>query len=158
MSTTHSPFFASGHIEHPELFIGRNYELTFIARRMTGRQPTSVNVYGPRRIGKSSLLYHFYRTWENRIDPEERPQFAVAYVSVAQVNTEGAFYQELAKAWREYPPLQKHTTWRKTWHSADWTRHSFNEALKVCKETVKVLPVVCLVSAIHKSCHAFAID
>jgi hypothetical protein len=146
MSTTHCPFFATGYIQSPELFVGRNYELTFIARRMTGRQPTSVNVYGPRRIGKSSLLYHFCHTWENRIEPEERQKFAVVYVSMAQVSTEPEFYQELAKAWREYTPLQKHTTWRKTWHSADWTRHGFNEALKVCKETVKV----CLVRVIHK--------
>jgi len=142
--STHCPFFASGYIKSLERFIGRTDELALITHRLTGLQPTSVNVYGPRRIGKSSLLYHFYLTWENRVKPEERAQFAVVYVSVAGMETEAEFYQTLAKAWWNYAPLQKNVTWKKTWHSSAWTRASFKEALKTCQETVKVLPVVCL--------------
>ena len=140
--STDCPFFATGRIQRPELFIGRNYELTFIMHRMTGQQPTSINIYGARRIGKSSLLYHFYLTWQNRIKPEERQKFAVTYMSMAQVKTEEEFYQQLAKIWRDYAPLQKNTAWQKIWHASSWTRSSFNNALKACQETVKTLLVV----------------
>ncbi len=142
--STDCPFFANGCIQRPDLFVGRKDELTMITNRMTGVQPTSVNVYGSRRIGKSSLLYHFYQTWQNRIQPEDRQKYAVTYVSMAQVKTEAEFYQELAKVWLIYPPMQKDSAWKKIWHCSSWTRHSFNEALKTCKDTHQVLLVVCL--------------
>lgn len=141
--STNCPFVAAGYIQRPELFIGRDYELKFIAHRLTGQQPTSINIYGERRIGKSSLLYHFYLTWENRVTPEERHRFAVVYLSVAPIKTESEFYQALAKTLLNLLP-QNTAAWRKIWRAAAWTRHSFNEALKLSKQTSKVLPVVCL--------------
>ena len=49
-------FFAAGHFQQSELFVGRNDEMTIMINLMTAAQPTSINVHGPRRIGKSSLL------------------------------------------------------------------------------------------------------
>lgn len=144
MMSTHCPFFATGYLQRPDLFIGRNYELTFIKHRMTASQPTSVNIYGEKRIGKSSLLYHFYLTWENRVEPEQRQQFAVIYLSVATVSTEVAFYQTLVNIWREYPPLRQNGAWQEIWQASVWTRTSFYAALQAGHERVKVLPVVCL--------------
>lgn len=138
------PFTAAGYIQNVEQFIGRVDELTFLAHRMNKQSPTSVNIYGARRMGKSSLLYHFFITWENRVKPEDRAGFAVAYVSLAQMEFEAEFYQTLAETWRHYAPLAKHTLWQDTWSAPTWTRHRFNEALAVCKETIGILPVACL--------------
>lgn len=59
-------------LEDPRLFVGRNNELHAIASRMSGVQPTSINVVGEKRIGKSSLLYHFFQTWEQRVQDPNR--------------------------------------------------------------------------------------
>ena len=112
---TNCPFFAAGHLQRPESFVGRDDEMTIMINLMTAAQPTSINVHGPKRIGKSSLLYHFYLTWENRVDPEKRQNFAVVYTSMAQVHTEEAFYQYLAKAWQSYTPLEKNASWQSIW-------------------------------------------
>ncbi len=51
-----NPFVAAGMIEDPKLFVGRKDELQAIASQMSGVQPTSINLIGEKRIGKSSLL------------------------------------------------------------------------------------------------------
>lgn len=61
------PFIAGSMITNPRLFVGRKDELHSITTLMTGAQPTSINLIGQRRIGKSSLLYHFFQTWEQRV-------------------------------------------------------------------------------------------
>jgi hypothetical protein len=92
------PFVAGPKIEDPRLFIGREEELNAIVWRMRGVQPTSVNVVGERRIGKSSLLYHFRQTWADRVRDERK--FAVVYLSLQEAHfqtCEGFFHTVLEK-------------------------------------------------------------
>lgn len=62
-----NPFVYSGRVENPHHFVGRQAELRYIFDRLeavvqTG-QPQSISVVGPRRIGKSSLLYHLTQVY-----------------------------------------------------------------------------------------------
>jgi hypothetical protein len=92
------PFVAGSKIEDSWRFVGRKQELHAIASRMSGVQPTSVNVVGDKRIGKSSLLYHFSQTWEQRVPEPSR--YVVIYLSLqdADCHSEIGFYQAVAEA------------------------------------------------------------
>ena len=71
------PFIAGPMITDPRLFVGRRRALSRLAHMV--QQPVSANVIGERRIGKSSLLYHFFQTWELRV---KRPNcYCVAYIN-----------------------------------------------------------------------------
>lgn len=66
-----NPFVYGGRIEDPRDFVGRKEELQYIFDRLeavvhTG-QPQSISIVGPRRIGKSSLLYHLTQTYCQRL-------------------------------------------------------------------------------------------
>lgn len=89
------PFVAGPKIEDPRLFVGREEELSALAWRMKGAQPTSVNVVGERRIGKSSLLYQFSKTWKQRV--ANGRNYAVIYLSLqdAHFQTSEGFFQSL---------------------------------------------------------------
>lgn len=92
------PFVAGPKIEDPRLFVGREEELNAIVWRMRGVQPTSVNVVGERRIGKSSLLYHFRQIWAERVRDERK--YAVIYLSLQDAHfqtCEGFFHNVLEK-------------------------------------------------------------
>lgn len=54
-----NPFTCRGRIEDPALFWGRSEEIRDIKTRLATMQ--SVSIVGERRIGKSSLLYYFYK-------------------------------------------------------------------------------------------------
>ena len=60
-----NPYVARGPLRNPEMFYGRADELSEIAAFLNGNQ--SVSIVGPRRIGKTSLLYHLMRpdTWHS---------------------------------------------------------------------------------------------
>lgn len=70
-----NPFVYGGRIEDPHHFVGRKAELQYIFDRLeavvhTG-QPQSISVVGPRRIGKSSLLYHLTQVYHQRLSQPE---------------------------------------------------------------------------------------
>jgi hypothetical protein len=70
-----NPFFYGGRIEDPRHFVGRKGELQYVFDRLeaivqTG-QPQSISVVGPRRIGKSSLLYHLTQVYRQRLSQPE---------------------------------------------------------------------------------------
>ena len=91
------PFVAGPMITDPRVFVGRQEELQYIVAHMTGVQPISVNVVGERRIGKSSLLFHFFQTWEQRVHDVSR--YVVVYLSLQNAgcqNREG-FYRAIAR-------------------------------------------------------------
>ena len=54
-----NPFISRGPVRSPELFFGRIHELNELAAFLHGRQ--SVSIVGPRKIGKTSLIYHLMR-------------------------------------------------------------------------------------------------
>ena len=58
-----NPFISRGPVRNPEMFFGRVHELNEIAAFLRGNQ--SVSIVGPRKIGKTSLLFHLLRpkTW-----------------------------------------------------------------------------------------------
>lgn len=128
------PFVAGPKIEDPRLFVGRREELAAIAWRMTGIQPVSVNVVGDRRIGKSSLLYHFSRTWRDRIQDTSR--FKVIYFSL-----QDAHFQTCAGFYRAISGRMMETSEAGPLHAEDG--NAFSEKLDGMKRS-GLLPVVCL--------------
>ncbi len=60
-----NPYVFRGPIHDPEMFFGRVHELNEIAAFLRGNQ--SVSIVGPRKIGKTSLLFHLMRpgVWPN---------------------------------------------------------------------------------------------
>jgi len=142
---TTNPFLAAGRIEKLHLFQGYNHELNDIVNSMTGAQPTSLNVYGERRIGKSSLLYHFYLTWQQRIDLNLRDKFAVIYLSLQESHckNECQFYQALAQELSTLYLFQRRNDIQNIWQDREWTREKFSDAIRLCKR-FNILPVLCL--------------
>jgi tRNA A-37 threonylcarbamoyl transferase component Bud32 len=59
-----NPYISRGPVRSPEMFFGRVHELNEIAAFLRGNQ--SVSIVGPRKIGKTTLLFHLLRpeTWE----------------------------------------------------------------------------------------------
>lgn len=143
-SSTHScPFVAGPMITTPSRFVGRREELSLLAHRMDGAQPTSVNVVGERRIGKSSLLYHFFQTWEQRIDHPSR--FVVVYLDLQAKTppTEAAFYKDLSWALKQQPAVQRVDSLHRALLAPPRTAQGFAELLEQCTDHV-LLPVFCL--------------
>ncbi|MFH1635510.1 MAG: hypothetical protein ABIG63_16085, partial [Chloroflexota bacterium] len=54
-----NPYISRGPVRTPDLFFGRVHELNEIAAFLRGNQ--SVSIVGPRKIGKTSLLFHLVR-------------------------------------------------------------------------------------------------
>jgi hypothetical protein len=140
-----NPFIAGPIMKEAAAFIGRTEQLKFITDRMTGAQPISINVHGERRIGKSSLLYHFYLTWEQRVKPKERDQFVVVYLSLenAQCRQEADFYKQVATKLCERSQVKNKPALQQPWQKTSWTRTDFNQALDAWKMQ-GVLPVLCV--------------
>ena len=54
-----NPYISRGPIRIPEMFFGRGDALAEIAAFLRGNQ--SVSIIGPRKMGKTSLLFHLMR-------------------------------------------------------------------------------------------------
>ena len=54
----------------PDMFYGREQELDEVAARLHGKVPLNISVIGPRRIGKSSLLWHISRPSSKALPPD----------------------------------------------------------------------------------------
>ncbi len=137
------PFVAGPKIDDPRCFVGRREELKFLAARMSGSQPVSVNVTGERRIGKSSLLCQFWRTWEQRVDAPAR--FAVFYADLQEADpaSEDAFFQLLAKTLLTRPALHRDSDINAALSKFPFTRQDFSAALDLLARR-SLLPVFCL--------------
>ena len=100
------PFSAPSMLNKPDSFVGRKEELKFIKDQMTGPQPTSVNIVGPHKIGKSSLLWRFYQI-RNHPQYASSP-YAVIYLSFqdGECQEENSFYQKIAQLLSEVPIIQ----------------------------------------------------
>lgn len=114
-SSTANPFYFGGKIIDPTRFVGRADQVRFITQRMQATQMTSVGIVGPRRIGKSSLLYHIFQTYPQRLADPQR--FLVAYASLqsARVRTQTNFLQtvagELTQACSRHPNAAALPAW-----------------------------------------------
>ena len=142
-ATALSPFVAGPMITRPELFVGRKEELRTLTGWMSGAQPVSVNVVGERRIGKSSLLYHFFQTWEQRVSSPSR--FVVVYLDL-QAKTppgEAALYQALGSALTQQPAIQQIGPLRTALSPLPGTHKEFSTLLDAFSVR-DLLPVFCL--------------
>jgi uncharacterized protein len=137
------PFIAGAKIEDPALFVGREYELDYLAARMSGVQPVSVNVVGERLSGKSSLLWHFTQTWAQRVDDPAR--FLVVFICLRFVKpkTEAKFYQALVQALRKLPAIEQRMPLRTALAKFSGGSGEFAEVLDALAGQ-GLLPVFCL--------------
>ena len=121
------PFVAGPMITTPSLFIGRKDILHGIATLMTGLQPTSINIIGERRIGKSSLLYHYFQTWEQRVAQANR--CVVIYLSLqdAKCHSKQSFYRAVAKGLLQNPTVQARTDLAKGLNTPNISASSFTD-------------------------------
>jgi hypothetical protein len=138
------PFSAPSMLKKPDCFVGRKDELRFIQSQMTGPQPTSVNIVGPHKIGKSSLLWRFYQNCRNH--PQyASSRYAVIYLSFqdGECQTENTFYQAVAEELRKAPVIQAKRSLVTAFSAANWERSTFAKAIRLC-DAQKILPVLCI--------------
>ncbi len=135
-----NPFVAAGMIEDPRLFIGRKDELHAIASRMQGAQPTSIKIVGDKRIGKSSLLYHFFLTWEQRVPNPRR--YVMIYLSLQNVHCqqEENFYVAVAQELLNFSGLATNPALSDPLRIRPLDRAAFSNAIREWKRQ-SVLPV-----------------
>ena len=82
MAVTINPFTFGAMITDPQMFIGRAAEREQILARLNSSHPQGSAVVGPRRVGKSSLLYHLAHPTPNEaLSPDVR--LGVTYLSAA---------------------------------------------------------------------------
>ncbi len=150
MSPTSSPdcpFHFGGAIVDPRYFVGRRAELDFISDRVVGDQPTSINIVGGQRIGKTCLLYHFYQTYEQRIQNRGKDprNYVAVYLSLEGVHcqSEEKFYNAIAKAFLARPAVQHRSELVAAFQGKMLDRAGFSEALREWKSS-GVLPILCL--------------
>ena len=101
------PFTTGGKVSDQASFVGRKDELRFILSQMQdNHQPGSIVIVGRRQVGKSSLLYNFFQTYEDRVNQVDK--FVVIYLSLQQANcqTQAGFYQTIAAEASKQPKVQ----------------------------------------------------
>ena len=138
------PFSAPSMLKKRDCFVGRKDELKFIQSQMTGPQPTSVNIVGPHKIGKSSLLWRFYQICRNH--PQyASSRYAVIYLSFqdGECQEENTFYQAVAQKLSEVPVIQAKPSLVTAFQAPDWNRITFYQAIRRC-EAQQILPVLCI--------------
>lgn len=136
------PFVTGPKINDSLLFVGRRDELRTLAARMSGVQPVSVNVVGELLSGKSSLLWHFAQTWEQRVPNPAR--FVVAYLSLRfKPKNEADFYQALAKALCKLPVIEQNEPLRSALAAFSGGSSEFADVLNLL-DSHSLLPVFCL--------------
>ncbi|MEG5140939.1 MULTISPECIES: AAA-like domain-containing protein [unclassified Microcoleus] len=138
------PFSAPSMLKKRDCFVGRKDELKFIQSQMTGPQPTSVNIVGPHKIGKSSLLWRFYQICRNHRQYTSSP-YAVIYLSFqdGECQEENTFYQAVAQKLSDVPVIQAKPSLVTAFQAPDWNRRTFAKAIRLC-EAEKILPVLCI--------------
>ncbi len=72
-----NPYISRGPVKDGDLFFGRGHELQEISAFLQGNQ--SVSIVGPRKIGKTSLLFHLIRP-ETRVTLTLEQQFLFVYL------------------------------------------------------------------------------
>ena len=80
MPNYNASFIAGPIIDDSRYFVGYQEQLDMITARAISPLPTSLNIVGVKRIGKSSLLKHFCRTYINKI--QSRGQDPKKYLSI----------------------------------------------------------------------------
>lgn len=138
-----SPFVAGSKITDPRFFVGRKTELHALTAQMTAVQPASINIIGRRRIGKSSLLYHFFQTYEQRVS--EPTRYVVIYLSLqdSRCQHEDGLYQAVAwELWHNHTVMQN-AALVEPLRVKPFNRLAFSAVMGHYKR-LGVMPVLCL--------------
>ncbi len=109
MNSLANPYIYRGPVRAPDMFFGREHELREIIAFLNGNQ--SVSIVGPRKIGKTSLLFHLMRS-ENWPALGMHPNNLLAYLDCEVLGEGGheeifgTFAAEIAAALdeRSLPP------------------------------------------------------
>ena len=146
LSPSDCPFYAGAAISDPRFFVGRQESLKIIDARLTGVLPTSINVVGRHRTGKSSLLLHFVRTYRQRVSNPD--QFVVVYLSLqnAACDTQAKFYGSIAQLLEFNLPSQQRQLQRmlrQKMRQKKWQTDTFNKLIEAFKPQ-DILPVLCI--------------
>ena len=138
-----NPFVAGPRLQNPQLFVGREEELQAILSRMSGVQPTSVNIVGEPQIGKSSLLYYFSLIWRERIITPSK--YVVIYISLkkAHCQREENFYKIVAQKLLSCSAVQARPILNPFLKQNSLDRIGFSRAIAEF-ENQGLLPVLCL--------------
>ncbi|MEO0969528.1 MAG: AAA-like domain-containing protein [Cyanobacteria bacterium J06639_18] len=136
-----NPFVAAGMLTDTRLFVGRKDELRTIISKMSAAQPTSVNVVGERRIGKSSLLHHFFQTWEQLV--ANPSNYVVIYLSLQDVSSQEDFYLAVAQKLLNRPVVKTQAVLTNALQVRPLNRQTFSLAIAEFKKQ-RLLPVLCL--------------
>jgi AAA+ ATPase superfamily predicted ATPase len=134
-----NPFFYGGRITNPANFIGRTKELQTIFSALetaNSGQLQHVQVVGPRRIGKSSLLYHVTQIYKQRLTQPEKYRIVYVDLDDAHCHTlEGLLKYILSQLDISSKP----------------TLAKFQEAIEELNHTQGIYPVLCLDEFEHLS-------
>ncbi len=143
VSSIPNPFMSRSVVTDPRLFVGRREQLRTIATYVSQPSLTSLNIVGGRRVGKSSLLYHFFQTWEQWVPNPGR--YAVIYLSFQErgKQTEAGLYRAIAYELLTCPAICNDLVLKRLFNVPRFTRQSFATALAQCR-IEDVIPVFCL--------------
>lgn len=151
-----APFYAASKITDLRYFVGYQQQLDRITNRAVGDQPTSINVIGDKRIGKSSLLCHFVQTYEQRITSRraDPSKYLAVYLSLEQGNCQhkSSFYSVVAQELRD-SLVNKYSSGQQTARSIqgliqaldadNFDTARFYEVMAQFRD-VDILPILCL--------------
>ena len=152
MPSDTAPFYAGSTINDSRYFIGYQKQLDFITARTIAAQPTSVNVIGDKRTGKSSLLYHFYQTYEQKIESRGKNprKYLAVYLSLEQGNCQQqhSFYRVVAEELRQIIKkrsnlFNKPRSLIEALEANNFDRESFYQAIDKFRDA-GILPILCL--------------
>ncbi len=141
-SPSSTPFIPGLPIEDPTRFVGRKAELQRIISRIQDALPTSINVVGDDRIGKSSLLHYLSRNGEEG-DSSHNRFFVYLSLETAQCQNESEFYEAIAQTFLDHPWVQQQPILRESLKIRPLQYHSFRVALEWW-QAQHVFPVICL--------------
>jgi uncharacterized protein len=145
--TTRCPFIADRMLTESQFFVGRQAEIKFVMGKMANAQPTSINIVGDRRIGKSSLLYRICQDYENLLVSYHRQpiEFIVVYLSLADARCQGVdnFYQAIADKLLARQVVNSNPSLADPLRVRPLNGTAFNRAMEAWK-SAGVLPVICL--------------
>ncbi|MEO5369460.1 MAG: AAA-like domain-containing protein [Magnetococcus sp. DMHC-1] len=125
-----------------QIFVGRQSELETLLACMTRNPPTSVNVHGPQRIGKSSLAGQFCSIWSKHFSDQDKNNYAVAFLNLLKCVTVTDFYREIAKVLLDLPEVHARPGLAAPLQNVQ-DYDSFEAALVAWKKQ-QVRPVLCL--------------
>ncbi len=129
-----NPFFYGGRITEPAHFVGRDAELRRIFTALETAQDGQaqhISVVGPRRMGKSSLLFHVTQIYQQRLRQPAKYRFIYVDLDEARCHTLHGLLHCILQA-MDLP------------HPARPTLEQFQDALGKFHAKQGIVPVLCL--------------